>query len=386
MFSKMKVLFYHSKKRINQKGEAPIYCRVTVDQESCEISTGLFVGANYFNQGYVIAAHPQACVYNPKLDLMRTKLNAIHLDLEIKNQFITAQKVKEVFTHKPVKPLKFIEVIRELVATSQDFAKTKSTKQTYRIRGKNIEAILIQNRLQNLYCNQIDEKLLQFLEEKLLEKKYNHNYTNKHLFFIGQVLKLAIQKGFITKNVVEYHEKKKDQEKPIIALSKIELKKLEGHRFASERLRQVLDLYIFQCYTGFAYVDMCNFVPEKNIHLINKKLWIIENRAKTDSEALLPLFAKAKAILEKYNNRLPLISNQKYNAYLKEICEIVGITKNLTTHTARKTFGTVKINEGFTIESVSRMMGHKGIAITQRKYAQVSTVRIEKEMQQLKIK
>jgi hypothetical protein len=64
----MKVLFYHSKKRINQKNEAPIYCRINVDNEYCEISTGLFVGAEHFKNGYVLDSHPQSIVYNPKLD------------------------------------------------------------------------------------------------------------------------------------------------------------------------------------------------------------------------------------------------------------------------------------------------------------------------------
>lgn len=89
MFSKMKILFYQSKKRINQRNEAPIYCRITIDNESCEISTGLFVGLNDFKSGYVVDTHSQACVYNPKLDLIRTKLQSIHLDLLLKNEFIT---------------------------------------------------------------------------------------------------------------------------------------------------------------------------------------------------------------------------------------------------------------------------------------------------------
>lgn len=385
MFSKMKILFYLSKKRVNQRLQAPIYCRITVDNECCELSTGLFVGLDQFKNGYVLDEHPQACVYNPKLDLMKTRLNSIHLELCLKNEFITPYILKERFCDKPFKQKKFVELLEELVFTAQETANTKSTKFSYEIRQKNILKAVKKNNLQNIYCSQIDGKFLSMIEKQLLVK-FNHNYTNKHLFLIGQVLKLAIQRNYINRNEVTFYKKTKDEKKPIVALTKIELIKLQSHKFVSERLQHVADLYVFQCYTGFAYVDMCSFRYDKHVHLIEKKLWIIENRAKTNSEALLPLFQKAALILKKYKNNLPLLTNQKYNAYLKEISDIVGINKNLTTHTARKTFGMVKLNEGFTIESVSRMMGHKSIKITQSTYAQVTTLRIGSEQTQLRIK
>lgn len=385
MFSKMKILFFQSKKKINLRGEAPIYCRITVDQESCEISTGLFVGLADFKNGQVLDHHPQAVVYNPKLDLMRTKINSVHLELALKDEFISPYILKERLVNKPFKPKKFAELLEELTHTAQQTANTASTKFSYVIRERNILAAMRKNNLQNVYCSQVDSQFLAAVEKSLLAK-FNHNYTNKHLFLIGQVLKLAIQRNYIQKNEVAFYKKTKDEKKPIVALTKTELQKLEKYKFASARLQQVADLYIFQCFTGFAYVDMCNFIYEQHVHSINGKLWIIANRAKTDSEALLPLFAKAAAILKKYSNKLPLITNQKYNAYLKEIADVVGFEKNLTTHTARKTFGMVKLNEGFSIESVSRMMGHKTVRITQTTYAQVTTTRIESEQARLHVR
>ena len=97
------------------------------------------------------------------------------------------------------------------------------------------------------------------------------------------------------------------------------------------------------------------------------------------------MFNDAKRILRKYKLVLPLISNQKYNVYLKEIVKIISIDKDLTTHTARKTFAMVKLNDGFSIESVARMLGHNSIKVTQSTYAQVGVERIWNEYNKIEI-
>ena len=80
-----------------------------------------------------------------------------------------------------------------------------------------------------------------------------------------------------------------------------------------------------------------------------------------------------KMILKKYNKEtwpgwknIPVISNQKLNAYLKEIADICGIKKNLTFHLARHTFATTTtLSKGVPIETVSKMLGHTNIETTQ---------------------
>src|SRR5204862_4583842 len=124
-------------------------------------------------------------------------------------------------------------------------------------------------------------------------------------------------------------------------------------------------------------------------------LWIFTDRLKTDIKSRIPLLPISLKILEKYkddpecinsNKALPVLSNQKYNSYLKEIADVCGITKNLTTHTARHTFGTtVTLSNGVPIESVSKMLGHKKISTTQH-YARVLDTKVSEDMQKLKNK
>jgi site-specific recombinase XerD len=385
MFNKMKLLFYHSKKRSNLKGEAPVYCRITTNGEVTEISTGISLKGEFFRDGYVLSSHSQYQVYNAKIDYFKTRLHSIHLDLCFKEIYASASEIKTRFLIKPVKQKKFVELLSERLCKIRETANSKDTVRGYETRERNILKFLASKNLTHASCSGITEALLMSFKEEFLRGK-KHSYINKHLFLISDILKQAVKEKFIEKNPVYSVKKEKDDPNAIIALTKDELTSLERYRFASKRIQQIADLYIFQCYTGFAYADLLNFDPTKNIHLLNGKLWIIDNRQKTNREALLPLFKKASDILKKYNNVLPVISLQKYNSYLKEVADIIGIEKQLTTHTARKTFAMVKLNEGFSIESVSRMLGHKTISITQNVYAKVTHVRIESEQKRLGIK
>jgi integrase/recombinase XerD len=234
--------------------------------------------------------------------------------------------------------------------------------------------------------------LCQRFESHYREKKFTFNYINKHIYFFGQIIKHAIRNNMATANPLANYIYTKDEIKAIISLSEDELQLMENYKFASIKLQYIADLYVFQCYTGFAFCDAMQF--DANLHIksidvkievdqqiqVVKKTCIVKNRGKTNVEAFVPVFKTTARLLEKYNNVLPKVSNQKYNAYIKEVADVLGIEKNLTTHTARKTFGMIKLNEGFSIESVARMMGHNGTTITQKTYARVTHVRINKEM------
>src|SRR5262249_7963076 len=147
-----------------------------------------------------------------------------------------------------------------------------------------------------------------------------------------------------------------------------------------ERIRRVRDVYIFCCYTGLAFADVQKLNKSEISVGVDGELWIFSDRFKTDVKSRIPLLDIPLEILNRYkddpecinsNKALPVLSNQKYNSYLKEIADICGITKKLTTHTARHTFGTtVTLTNGVPLESVRKMMGHKKLSTTQ-KYARV---------------
>ena len=154
--------------------------------------------------------------------------------------------------------------------------------------------------------------------------------------------------------------------------------------FATQRLINVRDIFLFSCFTGLAYVDVANLTDE-NIITMDGKQWIVTARKKTDTLSHILLLDIPKMIIEKYagcakNGRLiPILSNQRMNSYLKEIADVCGINKNLTFHMARHTFATMMLTKGVPVESVSKMLGHSSITTTQL-YARITNKKIENDM------
>ncbi len=198
----------------------------------------------------------------------------------------------------------------------------------------------------------------------------------------------AIKSGWLKVDPLQDHKLSlKETDRPY--LTELELHSIKDKHFKNLRLDQVKDIFLFSCYTGLAYADIKKLSRAEIERTPNGLWWIKTRRQKTKQRSQLPLFATAKEIIDKYTDLsalsaedtvLPVISNQKLNAYLKEIANIVGIEKNLTFHVARHTFATtVTLQNGISIEAVSRMMGHTNIQSTQH-YARIVDKKIADEM------
>lgn len=128
------------------------------------------------------------------------------------------------------------------------------------------------------------------------------------------------------------------------------------------------DLFIFQMYTGLAYIDTQHF-DASQYRNVNGKWKFIGERVKTGVPYVSMLLPPVVAVLEKYGWNVPKMNNQKYNLMLKAIGMCIGIER-LHSHMGRHTFGTWMLANGAKIENVSKMMGHTNITQTQR-YAKV---------------
>lgn len=124
-------------------------------------------------------------------------------------------------------------------------------------------------------------------------------------------------------------------------LEQEEIDHIYNKKFASKRLEQVRDMFIFSCYTGLSYIDLCNLAPDNIKTGFDGKLWIMTKREKTGVDSNIPLLEIPFQILKKYEGRTkngklpPVISNQKMNDYLGEIAQICEINKRITFHLAR---------------------------------------------------
>lgn len=159
--------------------------------------------------------------------------------------------------------------------------------------------------------------------------------------------------------------------KELISLSEEERNSIEFLELTGQKLERVKDLFLFQSYTGVSYSDLKK-ISKENTLLIDNLYYLKGKRSKTGTTYIVPLRDKALDILKKYNYALPVISNQNYNKYIKDLAKEAGVTKNLTSHIARKTCGQLFLNLGYSIEAVSKMLGHSDIKITQQHYARTS--------------
>lgn len=170
-----------------------------------------------------------------------------------------------------------------------------------------------------------------------------------------------------------------------------EIMSISCREFTIKRLEVVRDLFLFSCFTGLAYIDLHSLTYD-NIVCLNGQDWLITRRQKTSVSTSILLLDIPKAIIEKYRKVektlgkvFPSLSNQKMNAYLKEIADLCGIKKNLTFHLARHTFATMSLSKGVPMESVSKMLGHTNIKTTQI-YARITNKKIEHDMLELSSK
>jgi len=225
-------------------------------------------------------------------------------------------------------------------------------------------------------------------------RKCANNSAVKYIRNFQKIVNICLDNGWLQVNpFLKYKAKVKQVDR--IFLNQTELDSISVKNFGTERVNVVKDIFLFCCYTGLAYADVQKLKPSEIVVGVDGEAWISSKRVKTNTAFKIPLLPSALQLIDKYKDHLatrltartfPVISNQKMNAYLKEIAEICNINKILTFHIARHTFATtVTLANGVSIESVSKMLGHTNIKTTQH-YAKILDVKVGKDMELLRSK
>ena len=189
-------------------------------------------------------------------------------------------------------------------------------------------------------------------------------------------IKVAVAEGYLERDPFMLYKSRRVKIE-IVFLTTEELKNLETYEFIQPRLQQVKDWFVFSCYTGLAYNELSRLTKNHIVKGFDGLLWIQMKRQKTQKDIAVPILPKAQHLIDKYacddsDTIFEIISNQRYNSYLKEIASILGIQKRLTTHTARKTFAsTVLLYNDVPMEIVSELLGHSSITVTEESYGKV---------------
>ncbi|MEG0407673.1 MAG: site-specific integrase, partial [Bacilli bacterium] len=381
----------------NEKGVCAIECRITLDKQRKPFSTGIFINPDYWNASKQKAHPPNKGnnQVNTQLSLIKQEINQAFLFLQVQDKEFNVNDIYSQFKGENVKLDKSIKEMFHLHISKQEkligISTTKvSVAKFYQTQAHVLSFIKKKyNRSDYLLKDMTMVFITEFEFYLKTEKRFMQNTIYKTLQRFRQIVKFSVALDYLPKDPFLLYKGKKPK-KEIVFLSKDELRNLEQHQFASERLQQVADMFIFCCYTGLAYTEMAT-LKESNIQTgFDDNKWLYIRRQKTKKSYEVPLLTKASYILDKYRTEdqlLPVVSNQRFNSYLKEIAEIVGIDKILTHHIARKTFAsTILLFNNVPMEIVSELLGHSEIGITQQHYAKIVKEKISEEMKMLNSK
>ena len=388
---KLAVLFFLQRNRTNKMGKCPIRCRITFLKTRKEFSTGIFIIPDDWDSGKQKASPPSTenTLLNNKLSLIHQQIDKAFLMLQILPNDFDVDDIYRKYKGEDSK-----EEISILGAYDLHNEKTKkligidfnelSWSRYLESRRKVSLFITKFYKRKDVKLKDLDLKFIKDLEYFFkIDLKLKQATVYRSIQRVKKIIQFAIAENYLKKDPFHLYKNKK-YKTVIVYLTDEELKRLEKHTFSQVRLQQVKDLFVFCCYTGLAYTEMTTLTTN-NIEVgFDGNEWIQMIRKKTNRVISIPVLPKAKEILEKYENELPKISNQKFNSYLKEISALLSIDKKLTHHIARKTFATtVLLYNDVPMEIVSELLGHSNVKVTQASYAKVVQQSVSKEMKKV---
>lgn len=396
----LSLLFYLRKHKKDRVGRSMIYIRITIDGKRAEISTGRKVHANDWDAAYgkVLGFSQDVRLLNSHLSKMRNDLYQHAEKLRAQDKELTAMALKDAYLGLDNPSKMLLEIFQEHndqvdSLVGKDFA--EGTAERYRTAKSHLsEYIQNEHKRKDIPVHHVNHAFISGFEYYLKTKrKCSHNTAIKYVVNFKKIIRIAYANGWINRDpFANWKARLKTVEREF--LTEEELQRLMHHPFSNERLDHVRDCFVFCCFTGLAYADVKKLTHDDFAIGIDGDLWINTKRTKTKTKSNIPVLPTALMILEKYEhsplltnkNVLPVLTNQKMNAYLKEIADLSGIKKHLTTHLARHTFATtVTLANGVSIESVSKMLGHKSLRTTQH-YAKILNRKVSEDMQVLKKK
>jgi len=401
MNEKLSILFYVKRAKSNRNGLLPIYLRVTIDSQRIELCTKRYAHPSKWSVegNRMKGTSAESKSINSYLDALKAKVYDYQQQLIREDEDVNTENMRNKIMGIDKRAHMLIDIFRQHNADIKALigkGYASATLVRYETSLKHtVDFLQWKYKISDIDIRKINHEFITGYEF-YLKTVCNccQNTASKYIKNFGKIIRICLANGWLIKNpFINYKSKEVEVERPF--LSQEELDVMFQKEFATDRLNQVKDIFLFSCFTGLAYSDVKK-LSYKNIGFgVDGERWIFINRTKTDTRSNIPLLPIAAALLEKYKEHpvvvtqervLPILSNQKMNAYLKEIADVCGITKELTFHIARHTFATtVTLSNGVPIESVSKMLGHKNLHTTQH-YAKILDLKVSNDMRILKAK
>lgn len=420
-----------AQKKLSEKEMAlekiPIYCKIIVNSGlPVNISTGEKIERSRWENQRISGSKPDAKIINDRLDNIRNGIKGALNKLEEQGELITSKILTDAYAGKSNRVIPtLLSLYDTFLKDCSDFVEKKTLaprtlemkinfranmalfiKEVYNDKDIILDHLLMPNKAPYkliydfMHWGQTKETTQ---AGEVIKEIWGHNYCVKQLIVASQIISHGVSGGWITSNPLT-KKVPRPKKTPPKFLDVQDVNAIENPKkpFTSDVLSTIKDVFLFCCYTGLAFTEVEALSHNDISIVLDDKLkdnedftnyWIFIKRQKTMNSSArvckIPLLKKAYAILEKYRNDprcinngvcLPVISNVKYNEYLKIIQVACEITKHLTTHVARHTCSRIFLDAGFSKEFVAEMFGHTTTEYIGTIYAEISTRRMSGEI------
>jgi site-specific recombinase XerD len=352
--------------KATSKKEAVVELRVTYERRQKYISTNIWLLPKHWRNGTVVN-RVDAIQLNQTLDKLIVEVRKVIFEMMEEDNidiFSIPNRLKRLRTGG----ISFIEFCQKRADIRSYNKSSDSAKRYERFMRKFIEWGEIE------HWEDINEENIIAFDGYLAAKGFKpySKWQNYHRFLNSFIID-AVNEGLLTKNPYKWVQIEKDKSRTGIGkyLTPEEFEKIRSVRMTTDSLERVRDLFVFQTYTCMAYTDMSAFDANKIQEVKGMKVYSAK-RNKTKETFTIPLLSPALEILKKYKNKLPVISNVKYNEYLKVVAQAAGIDKPVSSHWARHTGATLLLNQGgLDMKIVAKICGHSSTRITEKVYAKL---------------
>ena len=394
----MNILFFVLKTKLLKNGEAPVLMRITINGSYDDARIQRSVPLNLWNaaKGCSKGRDRASIALNTYIAELHARALEKHKELVLEQALISPKLILKRVFGKDTE-------MRTLLGTMQDGIKEMET-----LAGIDYSPVTI-NRYKNVvkklqrlipsYYGKEDITFHELTPEFIrafdiylkTEGGLCRNTIVRYMKCFKKFTNMALAKEWMRKNPFYGYKMEQDETDPVF-LTYDELQAVMKKKFTIPRLELVRDIFVFACFTGLSFIDIKQLTAEHIVKDREGNFWIRKARQKTKNMCNIPLLDIPLAIIEKYKDNpkcqkqnvlLPVPCNQKMNSYLKEISDLCGIHKEISTHTARHSYATsVCLANGVSIENVAKMLGHSNINMTKR-YARVLDQSILNDMQKV---
>ena len=401
---KLSVVFFLKETAKSKKGsKRRVYCRITYNRLSCTIALDFEFKKSEWDENKGLPKKDQNSIDD--LEAIENEFKNIKRQMIFEKQHISARKIMNIFLGKEMTngQISDLLVVKALIQynkyVNEDKYKAATTKKNINNMVKKFNLFLQNTNQTKIRLKEIDKVFLskynKFLEsiisnqtKKPLKKSYIKDLNDDLKTFFNWCL----SHDYLKQNPYRFYKIKIDEsEKTIKFLTEEELEIVMNKKLNNSRLERVKDMFLFSCFTGIRHCDAISLKVKEIQKTDNGYIIYSKKQVKTKHPVTIPLLAPAEKIYLKYKDTTEAeitgllfngLSNQKANAYLKEIATLCNIDKNLTYHMSRHTCGTFLISNDVPIEKVAEILGHKNLKTT-RIYAKLTGKSLEESMNKL---